>query len=1074
MAKKNVDIGKLVGLLTGDKKIKQIANVIDRVQIKESEQIRKIVPIEEWCYDDYYIGHEGNTKLYPFWKDLICDIFGKGKQNYTTVVLTGGIGCRPINDTLYETSEGLLHLNEIQNLLNKNIEIYINTESGVEQIIATHIIGEKEIITLTLSDGTVFTGSSDHLLKVFDGNSIIFKKLSDITENDQILKSNCKKSSFNKNDYSENEAYFTGSILGDGSITTYGHIDLIWDEFLDGTNEIEAIVKSILPDANIHHRVSKNNWHYKRLRVQNKNLFNRLFGVDCCYNSHNKVIPNWVFCASDKVKWQFIAGLFDTDGCISCRGDITIDLVSEKLITQLKWLLSSLGVSSIKSIKNKKYKDKPIKVYGLYINNIRSKRAFKENCQLKWKYKFDRLQNVNISYNKNCRTTLPYLAKYMQKLPHIIIPRTLDSLKVFRRNNQDITYETLMKYKTYYSNWFYSSDVLTYIDDHECSFISITNKSVSNAIVGDIEVAGSHTYISDGGLINHNTGKSTCGLYILLRKLYELSCYKNVAGLFGMMSNSFTAFLYFSLTKFQAERTGYAQFRSIIDGIPYFNELFCRNKYRNSTLDFPENVRIFYGSSAGDMIGMNVIASILDEANFFGDSSGSDVDYGSVVKLHDSIMSRQSSRYTKNGVNHSLSIVISSSTFQSSYTQQLSVKSLTDGSIKYARARLWDVKPKGTYSEDTFYVFAGNDKIDPFIIPDTSTLGVKLNISLDPALSIKEAVSKLSHEFRILIDEVPIDFYPNYKDNVIQGLQDFSGMSVSSTGKLFSSHTVFEACIDESKPLFSKNEFTIETMNDDPSNCIQYYLANNEFPHKECSRYIHIDIGVSNDAYGIACCYKYGSSIVDGVETPIFHYDFALRIAPPPPPKRVSISRCHEFIKYMRDNLGLKIGLVTFDQFQSMASRQYLEENGFNVAYQSVDKTDEQYLFFVDCLYKNCVHFNRDFADSIHKELFELIWYRSKRKVDHPSGGTAAGHTKDIMDAVVGSLYNAKMTKEAFYNPEDLLCLSKYNLSSNNYSEQDIYEDSGFSEIAPNMIIKSADSLGDIKFEFDGFDEFDS
>jgi hypothetical protein len=48
---------------------------------------------------------------------------------------------------------------------------------------------------------------------------------------------------------------------------------------------------------------------------------------------------------------------------------------------------------------------------------------------------------------------------------------------------------------------------------------------------------------------------------------------------------------------------------------------------------------MFYGASTGDMIGMNVIASILDEANFFGDSSGSDVNYGDVAKLHDSIMS---------------------------------------------------------------------------------------------------------------------------------------------------------------------------------------------------------------------------------------------------------------------------------------------------------------------------------------------------------------------------------------------------------------------------------------------------
>lgn len=560
------------------------------------------------------------------------------------------------------------------------------------------------------------------------------------------------------------------------------------------------------------------------------------------------------------------------------------------------------------------------------------------------------------------------------------------------------------------------------------------------------------TVVLTGGI---GTGKSTCGLYILIRKLYELSCYKNIAGLFDMMANSFTAFLYFSLTKYQAERTGFGQMRSIIDGIPYFNEKFCRNKYRNSVLDFPENVRLFYGSSTGDMIGMNVIASVLDEANFFGDSSGSDVDYGNVVKLHDSIMSRQSSRYTRNGINHSLSIVISSSTFQSSYTQQLYEKSLTDSSIKYARARLWDIKPKGTYSNEMFYVFAGNDKFDPFIIGSTSDLSVKLGISLDPSLTVKEAITKLSQEYRNLIDEVPIDFYPNYANNVIQGLQDFSGMSVASTGKLFSSRSVFESCIDESiQPLFSKNEFTVETCNDEPSNCIQYYLNGIEFPHKECPRYLHIDIGVSNDAYGIACCYKHGNKIVDGVEVPEFYYDFTLRIVPPPAPKRVSISRCHEFIKYMRDNLGLRIGLITFDQFQSMASRQYLEENGFNVAYQSVDKTDTQYLYFVDSMYKGNVHFSREFAEAIRNELFNLIWYRQKQKVDHPSD-TKHGGMKDRCDAVVGALYNAFTSKEVIANPSDILNLSLYNSEySGNYTSASVddfdFEMNGIKRISLN------------------------
>ena len=572
-------------------------------------------------------------------------------------------------------------------------------------------------------------------------------------------------------------------------------------------------------------------------------------------------------------------------------------------------------------------------------------------------------------------------------------------------------------------------------------------------LICDIFRDGKQNYnqiVLTGGI---GTGKSTCGLYIVLRKLYELSCYKNVAGLFGLMSNTMTAFLYFSLTKYQAERSGFAQLRSIIDGIPYFKERFQRNKYRNSTLDFPENIRLFYGSSTADMIGMNVISAIIDEANFFGDSSGSEVDLGSVEELYNSVLSRTSSRFTSNGVNNSLNLVISSSTFKTSLTSKLYDKSLTDPSIRYARARLWDIKPQGTYKNEYFYVFAGNDKFDPFIINDTVDLCTKLGISLDPSLSLPEAISKLSQEYRLLIDEVPIDFRNIYENNIIQGLQDFSGMSVSSTGKLFSSRATFESCIDESiKPLFTKSEFTVETNNDEPYNCVQYYLNGIDFPHKECPRYMHIDIGVANDAYGISSCYKYGSKIIDGVEVPEYFYDFSLRIVPPAPPKRVSIDRCHQFILYMRDILGLKIGLISFDQFQSEASRQFLSEHGFNVKYQSVDKTDTAYLYFVDCLYKQCVHFSKEFAEDIKKELFDLIWYRQKGKVDHPSD-TKHGGMKDRMDAVVGALYNAFQTKEIAYNPDDILNLSKYNSCSlDNYVEIPVddldYSDSNIKRVS--------------------------
>lgn len=50
-----IKVAKLVKLLTGDKKLDQIANIIDKISVKDSEQIREIVPCRKWVSEDYFI-----------------------------------------------------------------------------------------------------------------------------------------------------------------------------------------------------------------------------------------------------------------------------------------------------------------------------------------------------------------------------------------------------------------------------------------------------------------------------------------------------------------------------------------------------------------------------------------------------------------------------------------------------------------------------------------------------------------------------------------------------------------------------------------------------------------------------------------------------------------------------------------------------------------------------------------------------------------------------------------------------------------------------------------------------------
>lgn len=515
-----------------------------------------------------------------------------------------------------------------------------------------------------------------------------------------------------------------------------------------------------------------------------------------------------------------------------------------------------------------------------------------------------------------------------------------------------------------------------------------------------IDVFGTHKgqyneLIIVGGL---GTGKSTVGTFALIRKLYEISCYRNIAGLFDLMSSASVVFMYFSLTKQQAELTGFRQFRETVDSIPYFQEHFCRNMKLSSILEFPENVIFRHGARLTDQIGSNLIASILDEANFFS-NDGSAADAGalsSIQELHMAVLNRGASRFMANGVNSSLSVLVSSPTHSSSYTQQRIEASIGNPHAKVFRCRLWDCKPD-KYSKEYFHIFLGNEKVDPFIINDVNDLNNALEAEMCQPYNgnnLKEGIATMPPRMQEKIDSIPIEFKDKFEQNLLQSIMDIAGKSVAPSGRLFSSKKIWNACISNNIPqVFTKNELSITTEDDSERNTLQYYLKD-KFIDPHLSHYIHIDQSYAHDATGFAMCHRGDCVSKNGSLMPTIIIDCALRINPPAPPKKISISRIRSFIFYCIKNLKINIAKVTYDSFSSAESIQTLKENGVNAEMQSVDRTDDAYLGFIDLLYDNRVSFNKMDAELMSSEIFELIHYRERHKVDHQPNGCFSGNTK--------------------------------------------------------------------------------
>jgi hypothetical protein len=551
------------------------------------------------------------------------------------------------------------------------------------------------------------------------------------------------------------------------------------------------------------------------------------------------------------------------------------------------------------------------------------------------------------------------------------------------------------------------------------------------------------------------TGKSTTAVLIILRVIYELSCYKHISALFNLFGVSRIAFAYLSVTKEQAQNTGFALLIEWLDSIPYFREMFKRKQGIDSMAIWPEErLIVTFGSVANHFIGMNLIGSILDEANFFSGRSKEDSDYtmnSKVASLYTQIIARAESRFIVNGINYSMSILVSSSTVASSFTEERIEKAKDDPHTYIVSPTLWQVKP-WNYKRGRFPVFVGGDNLDPFIIKDLEDVNTILALkSAKPIynVSLEEAYQLLPYDVKSKIIMVPDEHKQSFQGDIIIALQDIAGYSVSAANKLFNSNSAYQKCLNNTIHPFSREEIILSTTNEalqDGFLPIKSYLYNGLiFDKLNMKRYMHLDLALTGDSLGISMChisgwksiYKqdsnynetdYNNGLVDDeIKIPVITYDFMLKVNPPKKPNKISLSKVRDFIVYLKNELGIKFDIITADQFQSAQLLQELDELGFNTGYLSVDRTPDAYLAFTNLIYEERVKFYN--YEPFKKELFNVVYYPAKKKVDHTSIGS-----KDVADSVVGAAFNAIKSLDKTDTTEQSLVDIFVNLNENSDS----------------------------------------
>jgi hypothetical protein len=481
------------------------------------------------------------------------------------------------------------------------------------------------------------------------------------------------------------------------------------------------------------------------------------------------------------------------------------------------------------------------------------------------------------------------------------------------------------------------------------------------------------------------SAKTTTALYTLAYQLYILSCFKSPHATFGMDSTSEILFVFQSLSGGLAKSVDYARFKEIVEQSSYFTSVYPYRKDILSELQFPNRMIVKPISSDGGAIGQNVLGGLIDEVNFMQvvEKSKKSVDrgtYNQALNIYNGLARRRKSRFLSQGAMPGMLCLVSSKRYPGEFTDMKIAEAKKDPSIYIYDKRVWDIKPKNTFTGGWFRVFGGDLARKPKI------------------LSLTDFVPPQDMP---LVHEVPEEYRRDFENDIIGALRDIAGVSTIARHPFVLDVDRANQCFGLSRNIFSLEETDFVTS--------QLKIFPNRIEDIKLPRWIHVDLGVTNDSCGIAIGYCPGFKALNREghteKMPLIKYDGLLRITPPQNGE-ILFYKVREII-YLLKKRGMPIKWVSFDTFQSVDSVQMLKQRGFVSGNLSMDKTPAPYEFTKSALYEGRVIAPEHVK--CREELYSLERDLRTGKIDHPPGGS-----KDVADAFAGVVYGLTMRRETW------------------------------------------------------------
>lgn len=489
--------------------------------------------------------------------------------------------------------------------------------------------------------------------------------------------------------------------------------------------------------------------------------------------------------------------------------------------------------------------------------------------------------------------------------------------------------------------------------------------------------------VCTGGI---GSGKTTVALYTNAYQLYLMSCLREPHKLFGQDSAAEILLIFQSINAHLAKTVDFARFKAMIQNSLYFKEKFPFKKDVESRLVFPNRIEVVPVSGQETAaIGQNVIGGLIDELNFMQvvEKSKQSVDkgtYDQAVAVYNSIARRRKSRFMTQGKLPGILCLVSSKRYPGQFTDQKEEEAKKDPTIYVYDKRVWEIKPEGTFSGETFRVYVGDETHKPRLLLEGETV-----------------------EEKKLVMEIPVEYQTEFEKDIINSLRDIAGVSTLAHHPFMLDVDAVANCFGKHASIFSQEAVDFV---DSKLGLYPQRIKNPKVP-----RFAHIDLAITGDSAGlvIGCVTEFVNMKAIGFGNseqefmPNIRIDGILEVKPPKNGE-ILFWKIRKILTDLKQ-MGMLIKWVTFDSFQSRDSMQLLRQSGFITGLSSVDIKNDPYECLKSALYSGRIVM--PMHEKCRKELVSLEKDTKTGKIDHPPNGS-----KDCADALAGVVYGLTTRRE--------------------------------------------------------------